>query len=69
MDNQINQQGDLDYACLLYTIANSYKALSGRQIGKKWSQLIDVIPSIHQFFTDGSVFSNKDRVALTGHPR
>ena len=69
---KIYQQGDLDNTCLLYSIANAYRALTGRRVddGRTygWSNIIKITPSISQFLTDGSeFFENKDKAEQMIH--
>lgn len=69
---KIYQQGDLDNVCLLYSIANAYRALTGRRVddGRTcgWSNIIKITPSISQFLTDGSeFFENKDKAEQMIH--
>ena len=58
----IYQQGDLDQACFLYSIANAYRALTRRRVDDRrihgWTNIIKVTPSITQFLTTGSDFYN-----------
>ena len=54
---QIYQQGDLDSTCVLYSIANAYRALTNRTLTRNmWQNIINVTPSISQFLTYGSTF-------------
>ena len=54
---QIYQQGDLDSTCVLYSIANAYRALTSRKLTPNmWQNIINVTPSISQFLTYGSTF-------------
>lgn len=63
---KIYQQGDLDQTCFLYSIANAYRALTGRRVDDRrrartcWEDIINVTPSISQFLTHGSDFYDSD---------
>lgn len=65
----IRSQGDLDGACLLYSLANAAQSLTGRQVQvAEWSAMIQSLPSTpstRDFLdsTEGSRASDDDKVA------
>jgi hypothetical protein len=62
----IRSQGDLDGACLLYSLANATQTLTGRQVQvAEWSAMIQSLSSTSDFLdnTAGSRASDCDKVA------
>lgn len=62
----IRSQGDLDGACLLYSLANAAQSLTGRQVQvAEWSAMIQSLPSTRDFLdnTAGSCASDDSKVA------
>jgi len=46
-------QGCLDGACLLYSIMNAHKTLTGKKSTKEWVKLISIVPS-PTYYLDGN---------------
>jgi len=50
--NRINSQGNYDGACFLYSIANAYAALTGKNLSQRvWDEAVAEMPFLAQFMT------------------
>ena len=50
-NRQIYHQGHFDGACFLYSVTNTYKALTGKVVtGKDWDRLLTQVPGALNFF-------------------
>lgn len=62
---KISSQGTFDGACFLYSITNSYTALTGKMPSqKKWNEALKWIPFLGDFITDTGTVRYDEDVSL-----